>query len=258
MASSLRVPLFFSVLMLGVGGLTVYATAPRVSRPALANVSVASVAVMDEDAELLPPDGAADYATRRAALAATRDALAERRAAGEDVTLLAQDALGQHLGPMIEAWVGTPYDFFGISDEPGKGGIACGFFVSTVLEHAGFDVQRLALGEQASEHIVQTLVAEDGIERFHHVAPATVVQRAVAQGPGIYLVGLDTHTGFIVHDQRSVRFCHATSRRAKSVVCEPARESPSLASDYTVLGKLGDGAAVEAWLGGERLSTVVD
>jgi len=256
MAESFRPPLVFAVLAFGIGGLAVYATAPRVSRPALARI--AKDVRPNEDADLLPPEGAADYTTRRAALAETRAVLSMRATGGEEVVGLAQDALALHLGPMIEAWVGTPYDFFGISDEPGAGGIACGFFVSTLLEHAGFDVRRLELGEQASEHIVRTLVAEEGIERFDHALPAMVVQRAVEQGPGIYLVGLDTHAGFIVHDQRSVRFCHATSRSARAVVCEPARSSPSLRSDYTVIGKLGDAVAIDAWLGGHRLETVLD
>lgn len=255
MVAKLRMPHLWAVLMLGIGGAAVYASAPRVVPPALASVAAVDVPPAPVD-DLLPPGAEADYATRRAALNEARDRLAERQAAGEYVVDLAADALGQHLGPMIEAWVGTPYDFFGTSDEPGEGSIACGFFVATVLEHAGFDVQRLELGEQASEHIIQTLVREDWIDRFHHASPAAVAQAAVAGGPGVYLVGLDTHAGFVVHDARSVRFCHATSRSAKAVVCEPARTSRSLRSDYTVMGKLGDETAIAAWLDGRSLRTV--
>ncbi|MEM6928887.1 MAG: hypothetical protein AAF602_18250 [Myxococcota bacterium] len=251
-----RTHLGWAALMLGVGGLAIYATAPRVSRPALANV--AAIAFDEEVDDLLPPEGSADYSTRRLALADAQEALAARHEAGEPVLDLAQEALSDHLGPMIESWVGTPYGFFGMSDEPGAGSIACGFFVSTVLQHAGFDVRRIELGRQPSEHIVQTLVSEEHIERFDHAQPTTVVRSAVEQGAGIYLVGLDTHTGFLVHDARSVRFCHATSRSAQAVVCEPARESRSLRSDYTVMGKLGDEAAMAAWLEGRTLATVRD
>ncbi len=256
-ARPFRIPLGWAALACGVGALTVYAAAPRVGRPALARATLATIEEPAGD-DLLPPGGAADYATRRLALADAHASLAARHAAGEPVLDLAQEALSQHLGPMIEAWVGTPYGFFGMSDEPGSGSIACGFFVSTVLQHAGFDVRRIELGRQPSEHIVETLVSDQNIERFRRAPTATVVRSAVAQGPGIYLVGLDTHTGFIVHDARSVRFCHATSRSAKAVVCEPARESRSLKSDYTVMGKLGDAAAMAAWLEGRTLATVRD
>lgn len=251
MAPSFRIPIAWAVLACGVGGLAVYATTPRVGEPALAR---AAVVVEEPETGAMAPRVAADYATRRADLDVTRASLAERHRGGEDVVALAEQALSEHLGPMIEAWVGTSYGFFGVSDEPGNGAIACGFFVSTLLDHAGFDVRRIELGRQRSEHIVQTFVDEAEIERFDRVSPRRVVQRAVEDGPGIYLVGLDTHTGFLVHDARSIRFCHATSRKPEAVVCEPARQSKSLRSDYTVMGKLGE-AAVVAWLEGRTLHT---
>ncbi|MEN0061544.1 MAG: hypothetical protein AAGA48_05300 [Myxococcota bacterium] len=238
--------------MCGIGGLAVYATAPRVSRPALAHVASVKIEAPAPDEVLVPPRDAADYATQRGDLNQLQAQLAVRHAKGEDVVDLAQEAVAQHLGAMVESWIGTPYGFFGTSEEPGGGRIACGFFVSTLLEHAGFDVQRIELGKEPSERIVQTMVAAEAIERFDKVPHTNVVQRAVAAGPGIYLVGLDTHTGFLIHDTRAIRFCHATSRKANAVVCEPARESRSLRSDYTVLGKLGAKAAV-AWLEGRAL-----
>ena len=34
-------------------------------------------------------------------------------------------------------WMGTKWDFNGVSNVPGKGMIACGYFVSTTLKHVG-------------------------------------------------------------------------------------------------------------------------
>jgi hypothetical protein len=45
------------------------------------------------------------------------------------------------------------------SETPGRGEIACGYFVSTVLRDAGFGVERVRLAQQASERIVRTLSA---------------------------------------------------------------------------------------------------
>lgn len=38
---------------------------------------------------------------------------------------------------LMPCWYGTPWDFNGCTTEPGKGSIACGYFVSTVLRDAG-------------------------------------------------------------------------------------------------------------------------
>ena len=71
----------------------------------------------------------------------------------------------------------------------------------------------------------------------------------------MYVVGLDTHIGFLVKEPgKSVRFCHSTRRnRRKGVVCEIAKSSKSLKSRYTVLGKLDSAALVHAWLSGDLL-----
>ena len=52
------------------------------------------------------------------------------------------------------AWNGTPWSFSGTAAAPGRAPIACGYFVSTALEHAGLAVERRRLAQQAAEHIV--------------------------------------------------------------------------------------------------------
>ena len=42
---------------------------------------------------------------------------------------------------IFSAWIGTRWDFDGTSQTPREGRIACGYFVSTVLRDAGFDVE---------------------------------------------------------------------------------------------------------------------
>src|SRR5262249_4067776 len=55
---------------------------------------------------------------------------------------------------IFPAWYGTPWDFYGTTEVPQQGKIACGYFVSTVLRDAGWRVQRVRLAQQASENIV--------------------------------------------------------------------------------------------------------
>ena len=40
-------------------------------------------------------------------------------------------------------WYDTKYDFYGQTETPGKGKIACGYFVSTVLRDIGVPIERV-------------------------------------------------------------------------------------------------------------------
>ena len=64
------------------------------------------------------------------------------------------------LQDIFPAWYGTDWAFHGTSTKPGEGAIACGYFVSTCLLHAGFKVERVKLAQQASQKIIETLMAK--------------------------------------------------------------------------------------------------
>ena len=49
----------------------------------------------------------------------------------------------------FEHWKGTPWDFNGTTRIPGQGTIACGYFVTTALQDAGFDLPRYRCGQMA-------------------------------------------------------------------------------------------------------------
>lgn len=208
-----------------------------------------------------PPRPKDAYEALKYDIAQERAAFAERQRYGEDVNTAIQAALTERLPALMEKWRGTRWSYSGTTQVPGKGRIACGYFVSTVLEHAGFVVDRVDLARQPSEQIVRTLVPDPEIERFSRVSRDYVADRVLAQGDGVYVVGLDTHVGFLINPPGTkkgerVTFCHSTRRDRKAgVVCEDARTSPSLKSRYTVLGKLGAPMLVEAWLTGTALPT---
>jgi hypothetical protein len=186
-----------------------------------------------------------------------RRALAWRQARGEDVSAEARASLSRSVPALIEKWKGTRWSYSGTTTVPKKGAIACGYFVSTVLLHAGLDVDRVDLSRQASEQIIRTLVPDERIERFHKSNRDAVVDRVKKLGEGVYIAGLDTHIGFLVHQKgKNVEFCHSTERnRRMGVVCEDARTSPSFKSRYTVLGRLGELPLLDAWLGSDKLPT---
>jgi hypothetical protein len=170
----------------------------------------------------------------------------------EKVRIVAQasEAVIRSIDAIFPGWYGTPWDFNGTTEMPGQGKIACGYFVSTVLRDAGWKVQRTRLAQQASENIILSLTSEPYIKRFRRVAIGDFVKTVQAWGSGIFVVGLDVHTGFIVNDGNEVYFVHASYVDPFAVVKEKALESKVLqASRYRVIGKVtADPELIEKWL----------
>ncbi len=119
-----------------------------------------------------------------------------------------------------------------------------------MLRDAGWKVQRARLAQQASENIILSLTAERYIKRFRRASIGDFVNAVKEWGPGIYVVGLDIHTGFIVNNSDEVYFIHSSYVEPFAVVKEKALDSKILqASQYRVLGKItADDELVEKWL----------
>lgn len=215
-------------------------------------------AVVDYSSPAEPP-AAVPYADRVAHLAGTRAVLAERwtlASSAEErsqVLSLARsavlDALTQEL---IPAWYGTPWDFYGTTETPGQGTIACGYFVTTVLRDAGFQVDRVWLAQQASERILRNLVPEPHIARYRLRTSQEVATATAERGDGLYMVGLDNHVGLLHVQGGEVHFCHSSFVEPVAVLCEPAATALAFESRYRVVGRLlGDGMMTR-WLEGTR------
>ena len=188
---------------------------------------------------------------------ADRVALAKRyqqatsEAARTPIVAQARDILIRSIYTEIfPSWYGTGWDFNGTTEVPRQGKIACGYFVSTVLRDAGWRVQRARLAQQASENIILSLTAEPYIKRFRRVPIGDFVKTVKDWGPGIYVVGLDIHTGFIVNDGDEVYFVHSSYVDPFMVVKETALDSKILqTSAYRVLGRItADDEFIQSWL----------
>ncbi len=154
-------------------------------------------------------------------------------------------------------WYGTKWAFHGVSQEPGKGSIACGYFVTTLLRDAGINLERVALAQQASENIIKSLVSSLSIRRFSDKPLSDFLINAEKWGEGIYIVGLDYHVGFISVEPEETYFVHSSYQTPGAVVRELASESKVLASSkYRVLGKLSDEKFLGRWFNGARFETI--
>ncbi len=197
------------------------------------------------------------YAESLARLDLRRQDLARRHRGGEDVFDEARGVVLESISEDIfPAWYGTLWDFYGTTETPGEGQIACGYFVSTVLRDAGFEVQRVRLAQQASENIIKSLVPAEDIRRYSREDVDVVLDGIESQGDGLYLVGLDYHVAFVLREGERLDMCHSSVLDPGAVVCEPARTAPAMVSGYHVTGRLLREPMLEAWLAGASIATV--
>ena len=123
---------------------------------------------------------------------------------------------------IFPAWYGTPWDFNGTSDLPQKGEIACGYFVSTTLKHAGFNLNRYKLAQQGATEIARAVCGKNNMKRY--VSSEAILTALKAEGEGLYIVGLDYHVGFLIVEKGEVFFVHSDYFNGK-VLRELAKES---------------------------------
>ncbi len=155
--------------------------------------------------------------------------------------------LTQYIFP---AWYGTPWDFNGTSNRPGKGKIACGYFVSTTLKHIGFKIDRYKLAQQPSQRIITTFVKRSDID-ISSCRPLSGVKKKLEEtGDGIYIIGLDTHVGFVAVKGKSITFIHSSYYRPDRCVVAESYNSKNPLSDskYRVVGKLFHDEMLINWL----------
>ena len=201
------------------------------------------------------------YAVLTKNLERWRIALAERykkarNAAGRAaVEAEARSVLETALPAMMHCWLGTPWDFNGTAKGPGAGKIACGYFVATVLQDAGFRVDRYQLAQQASGNIMQSFLAKDACALTVGEDYQAFASRVEKREPGVYVVGLDTHVAFLVVGSEGFRFIHSSGSRPWCVVDEGRADAGVLQrSRWRMLGNLtANPAVLKRWLRAEKI-----
>ncbi len=186
---------------------------------------------------------------------AERHRKAKTGAERNTVEVEARSLLEHTLPAMMHCWLGTPWDFNGTAQAPGGGKIACGYFVATVLKDAGFQVDRYQLAQQPSGNILHSFLPNEScfltIGEDYQAFASGVEKR----GPGVYIVGLDTHVAFLVVGSGGFRFIHSSGSRPWCVVDESRAEAGALQrSSWRMLGNLtADPATLRHWLTGEKI-----
>ncbi len=215
----------------------------------------------DKKSQTYVPDPEA-YAVTVAEIKAHRQQLADeyQQARTEEdrqkVIESARSLLDLTMPFLMRCWLGTPWDFNGTATEPGGGKIACGYFVSTIMRDAGFNVQRISLAQQPSQNIILTFLPRSKL----HIKTATkysdymdIVRR---KNHGIYIIGLDKHVGFLIYNDHGLQFMHSGGV-LKKVVCETQQEAYAIEhSNYRVIGNLtANDQLIKKWLSNKPFPT---
>ncbi len=147
-------------------------------------------------------------------------------------------------------WNGTQWDFYGTTQVPQKGKIACGYFVTTVLRDMGVKIDRVAMAETYSEKLIKTLVQPKYIKKYVPFNLPNFVTEKQKEEDNVYIVGLDNHVGFIIVENHQVWFLHSSVLQPGAVVKERADTSMALQINYyTVAGNLtADELFLENWI----------
>lgn len=174
----------------------------------------------------------------------------QRGAILEEVRKRLETVLCEEVFP---AWDGTVWDFNGISENPGEGKIACGYFVSTCLKHVGFKVSRIKLAQQPSQKIIRTFMPRSAMGISAGKTIQQIRDYLLEKGDGLYIIGLDRHVGFVSVRGEKLFFVHSSYYRPKAVVkVEPIDSvNPMRDSNYRVIGKLFSDPMVEKWIRGQ-------
>lgn len=152
-------------------------------------------------------------------------------------------------------WYGTAWDFNGISNVPGEGQIACGYFVSTTLKHAGFNLNRYRVAQQSAKRACEIFAQTEKVWR---IAPTDVEDfktKTKALPDGLYCVGLDYHVGFLLIRNRQYFFIHSSYFGTDGVSFEKAEESMAFYSQVYYLSAISTNRSlIETWLNGSFIS----
>lgn len=133
-------------------------------------------------------------------------------------------------------WINTPWDFNGVTRQPGEGKIACGYFITNTMVDLGFNIERVKLAQAASSVLIDaTCVKTKWCQGFD------ALKNYLSSQPkhSVFIVGLDFHTGYLTKENNDCYFIHSNYINAAGVTKEKIDDSEALkASKVFYIGSI--------------------
>jgi hypothetical protein len=168
------------------------------------------------------------YAEAKAQMLALRNKTRQQLASGTiDSTQAGALFTEGLLTSLIPHWYGTPWDFNGYTDTPKQGKIACGYFVSTTLLHAGIELDRYKLAQQGPLDEAIALSLHKGWRTFSGFPAGAMAQKIKEElKEGLYFIGLgESHVGYLLKKEGELYLIHANYTGDAVVTIQPLMQS---------------------------------
>jgi hypothetical protein len=105
----------------------------------------------------------------------------------------------------------------------------------------GVPINRIKMAQCASEEMIKSLTLKKNRYYLSSISLTEFEKKLKSMGNGLYVIGLDNHTGFIFVSSEGNYFIHSTGWFPFKVVKDKVSESSVLSkSKYRVLGKISD------------------
>jgi hypothetical protein len=156
---------------------------------------------------------------------------------------------------LFVCWYGTGWDFNGVTEKPGEGNIACGYFVTTALRDAGFKIDRVYFAQQASSVMINAICNKNKIWIHGNSKPVEEANRFNTREEGLYIIGLDNHVGFVKKKKEKVSLVHSCPWPNHGVGVEEFAKSAIInESHYFMTGNLlGTDETIISWILGKKI-----
>lgn len=164
---------------------------------------------------------------------------------------------------VFPAWLGMPWAMSKNSTatrphEPGMS-VGCSYFVTSVLQSAGVKLDnRYTFAQAPALHIQRSLAPDrEDLHTYFSIPAASLRKQIKALGEGLYIIGLDTHVGFVVVRGDEVRLVHASYTGDRVVTDEPLEGARAIENSrpkgYFVTPLFTDGRLLDLWLRGQAV-----
>jgi len=208
-------------------------------------------------AALCPPAKAdpSPYERAKSSIASDRQRLAQIAVGRAESRRQSQRLLLDAFRGLTAHWLGTPWGLGAPQTRtPQVGKVNCGTFVGLVLADLGFVVNVRKLQRQPSQLIIKSFVGGRRVRKFSNRSMDTFLASVREMGPGLYIIGLDFHVGFLLQTETDLRFIHASFETGTVVDEAAATAMPIATSNYRVVGKILSPRNLDDWLDGRRIA----
>jgi hypothetical protein len=193
-----------------------------------------------------------DYNTIKAVIATERQQLIHyyKNVESPDYDKAVKKYLSLFENKLVPSWLGTKWDFNGITRTPKKGAIACGYFVTTTLYDMGVAIDIAKYAQCGSDIMVKHLIENKSYRNLSNLRFTDFINTLKSKAPFLAIVGLDFHTGYLLNNGKELYFIHSSYKNRRGVVKEIAATAAELqSSKWKSIGYItNDKKFMQNWL----------